>query len=178
MKSTEKNKYPIGKYEAPKEITCQKIDEHIKVIKDFPQKLKDLVKNLSDDQLDVTYREGGWKIRQLIHHIADSHMNSFIRFKMALTETNPIIKTYDQKKWAELQDSFSMDIGASLQLLKGLHKRWVYEMKCLTNKEFDHTFYHPEQKRNISLKESLAMYSWHCNHHFAQIENKIKTEGW
>lgn len=178
MDKLEHKKYPIGKFQQPEKVTDVDIDKHIKVIKDFPAKLKNLVENLNDDQLDIQYREGGWKIRQLIHHLADSHMNSFMRFKLALTEDNPTIKPYDEAKWAELQDSFSMDIKSSLQILKGLHKRWVYEMKSLTNKEYEHTFFHPEQNRKISLKESLAFYSWHCDHHFAHIENIIREKGW
>lgn len=178
MDKLEHKKYPIGKFQQPEKVTDVDIDKHIKTIKDFPSKLKYLVENLTDDQLDIQYRKGGWKIRQLIHHLADSHMNSFMRFKLALTEDNPTIKPYDEAQWAELQDSFSMDIKSSLQILKGLHKRWVYEMKSLTNKEFEHTFFHPEQSRNISLRESLAFYSWHCNHHFSHIENIIKEKGW
>ncbi len=139
MDKLEHKKYPIGKFQQPEKVTDVDIDKHIKVIKDFPAKLKNLVENLNDDQLDIQYREGGWKIRQLIHHLADSHMNSFMRFKLALTEDNPTIKPYDEAKWAELQDSFSMDIKSSLQILKGLHKRWVYEMKSLTNKDYEQT---------------------------------------
>ncbi|MBC7555897.1 MAG: bacillithiol transferase BstA [Chryseobacterium sp.] len=178
MDNLEEKKYPIGKFQHPEKISDEEIVDHIKILKNFPKKLKHLVENLTDEQLDTPYRKGGWKIRQLIHHLADSHMNSFIRFKLALTEENPSIKTFDEKQWAELQDSFSMDIDSSLKILDGLHKRWVYELKCLTNKEFDHTFYHPEKKINISLKENLALYSWHCNHHLAHIKNLIKEKNW
>lgn len=178
MDKLESKKYPIGKFESPKKITDADITHHLKTLKDFPKRLKHLVENLTDDQLDTPYRKDGWKVRQVIHHLADSHLNSFIRFKLALTEDNPTIKPYDQNQWAELQDSFSMGIDSSLKILEGLHKRWVYELKCLTNKEFEHTFYHPEQKVNINLKESLALYAWHCNHHFQHIKNLIKENNW
>lgn len=178
MDNLEHQKYPIGKFSDQETISDEMISHHIKVLKNFPKKLKHLVENLNDDQLDTPYRKGGWKIRQLIHHIADSHINSFIRFKMALTEENPTIKSYDEKQWAELQDSFSMPIEPSLKILDGLHKRWVYELKCLTNKEFEFTFFHPQQNKNISLKEHLAFYSWHCNHHFVHIENVIIENKW
>lgn len=178
MDKLEHKKYPIGKFLDRESISDQDLDRYIKTIKDFPGKLKLLVEHWTDDQLDTQYREGGWKVRQLINHISDSHMNSFIRFKLALTEDNPTIKTYDEAKWAELQDSFSIEIKPALQLLKGLHKRWVYEMKALTNRDFACTFFHPEQNRNISLRESIAFYAWHCNHHYAHIENLKKEQGW
>ena len=178
MDNLEHKKYPIGKFEGPQNITDQEIDHHIKVLKDFPARLKNLVEHWSDDQLDTQYREGGWRVRQLINHLADSHMNSYVRLKLALTEDNPTIKTYDEAAWAELQDSFTIEIKPALQMLKGLHKRWVYELKSMTNMEFERTFFHPEQNRNISLKENLAFYSWHCDHHYAQIENLKKEKGW
>lgn len=178
MDNLEHKKYPIGQFKGPKKITDQDLDAYIKTLKDFPNRLKHLVENWTDDQLDTQYRDGGWKVRQLINHIADSHMNSYIRFKLALTEENPTIKPYDEAKWAELQDSFSIEIKPALQILKGLHKRWVYELKCLTNRDFESTFFHPEQNKKVSLKESLAFYAWHCDHHLAHI-TALKTEkGW
>ena len=178
MDNLEHKKYPIGKFKDKDEITDQDIDRYIKTIKDFPSKLKHLVEHWNDDQLDTQYREGGWKVRQLINHISDSHMNSYIRFKLALTEDNPTIKSYDEAKWAELQDSFSMEIKPALLILKGLHKRWVYELNCLTNRDFESTFFHPEENRNITLRESIAFYSWHCNHHFSHLEKLKLEKGW
>ena len=178
MKDLEQKKYPIGKFEKPDSVNDMQIDDHIKTLKDFPGKLKNLVENWTDDQLDTQYREGGWTVRQLINHIADSHMNSFIRFKLALTEDNPTVKPYDEAAWAELQDSFTMEIKPALQILRGLHKRWIYELKSLTNKEFESTFRHPEQNRNITLRESLSFYAWHCDHHYAHIGNLKKEKGW
>ena len=178
MDKLEQKKYPIGQFQCPEKISDPELDQFIRTIKEFPSKLKHLVENWTDEQLDTQYREGGWKVRQLINHLADSHMNSFIRFKLALTEENPTIKPYDEAKWAELQDSFNIEIKPALQILKGLHKRWVYEMKCLTNKELRSTFHHPEQNRNITLRESIGFYSWHCDHHFAHIINLKIEKGW
>ncbi len=178
MKSLEEKKYPIGKFDQPEKVSDIEIDQHIKTLKDFPARLRNLVENWTDDQLDTQYREGGWTVRQLVNHIADSHMNSYIRFKLALTEDNPTVKPYDEAAWAELQDSFTIEIKPALQILKGLHKRWVYELKSLTNKEFESTFQHPEQNRKITLLESLSFYAWHCDHHYAHIENLKKEKGW
>lgn len=178
MNNLELKKYPIGKFEIPENITDVEIDHYISTLKEFPTKLTKLVGNWNHEQLDTQYREGGWTVRQLVNHLADSHMNSFIRFKLALTEENPTIKPYNEAAWAELQDSFSMDIKPALQILKGLHKRWIYELKSLTNLEFESTFHHPEQYLNITLRESLAYYSWHCNHHFAHIENLKIEKNW
>ena len=175
---SEIKKYPLGRFSAPEKISDVDVDEYIQVIKHFPSRLKNLVEHWTDEQLDTQYRKGGWRIRQLINHLADSHMNSYIRFKLALTEENPTIKPYDEAAWANLQDSFNIEIKPALQILKGLHKRWVYELKSLTNKEFESTFFHPEQNRKITLRESLAFYAWHCNHHFAHIENLKKEKGW
>ncbi|QOW09375.1 putative metal-dependent hydrolase [Kaistella flava (ex Peng et al. 2021)] len=175
MDNLEHKKYPIGKFQEPKKITDQDIDSHIRTIKDFPSKLKHVVENWNADQLDTQYREGGWTIRQLINHLSDSSMNSYMRFKLALTEDNPTIKSYDEQQWAELQDSFTIDVKPAFQMLKGIHKRWVYELKSLTNKEYESTYHHPDQNKDITLKESLAFCAWHCDHHFAHIQN-LKTE--
>ncbi len=179
MDNIEQKKYPLGKFEIPENISDVNVEDNITVLKMFPNKLKNLVGEWNDEQLDTQYRENGWTVRQLVNHIADSHMNSFIRFKLALTEQNPVVKPYNEAAWAELQDSFTIDIKPALQLLKGLHKRWVYELKALTNREFDEsTFFHPEQNRSITLRESLAYYAWHCDHHLAHIQNLKKEKNW
>ncbi len=178
MDNIEQKKYPIGEFQPITENSDVELDQHIKILKNFPARLKNLIENWTDEQLDTQYREGGWTVRQLVNHIADSHMNSYIRFKLALTEENPTVKPYDEAKWAELQDSFNIEIKPALQILRGLHKRWVYELKSLTNKEFESTFFHPEQNRSITLRESLAFYAWHCDHHYAHIENLKKEKNW
>ncbi len=178
MKTTDLKKFPIGEYESPSEVTDTDLDDHILVLKQFPGKLKNLVADWDDDRLDTQYRDGGWTVRQLVNHVADSHMNSFIRFKLALTEDNPTVKTYNEAAWAELQDSFTIEIKPALQILRGLHKRWVHELKSLTNKEFESTFFHPELNRNVTLRESLAFYAWHCNHHLAHLQILKKERNW
>jgi len=178
MDNIEQKKYPIGRFPEPSEISDQQIDGYIKTLKDFPNKLKNVVESWTDEQLDTQYREGGWKVRQLVNHLADSSMNSYMRFKLALTEENPTIKPYDEQQWAELQDSFSIEIKPAIQTLKGVHKRWVYELKSLTNKEFESTFFHPGQNKSISLRENLAFCAWHCDHHFAHIDQLKKEKNW
>lgn len=178
MKNTDLKKFPIGEYESPSEVTDTDLDDYILVLKQFPGKLKNLVAHWDDDRLDTQYRNGGWTVRQLVNHLADSHMNSFIRFKLALTEDNPTVKTYNEAAWAELQDSFTIEIKPALQILRGLHKRWVYELKSLTNKEFESTFFHPELNRKVTLRESLAFYAWHCNHHLAHLQTLKKERNW
>ncbi|ANF52666.1 YfiT family bacillithiol transferase [Chryseobacterium glaciei] len=178
MSNLEQKRFPIGEYQQPENICDIKLDEYIKVIKNFPEKLKKLIEDLSDDQLDTPYREGGWTVRQLVNHIADSHINSFIRLKLALTEDNPTIRPYDEAKWAELQDSVNMPIKPAMRMIKGTHQRWAALLKTLTNKQFERTFHHPEQNQNYDLRNYLALYVWHCNHHFAHIENLKKEKGW
>lgn len=178
METNKDPRYPIGEYKSPENISDVEVDEHLRVLKNFPSEVKELVEDWNDEQLDTQYREEGWSARQLINHLADSHMHSYLRFKLALTEDNPTIKTYNEATWAELQDSFAIEIKPALQILKGLHKRWVYEIKSLTNKELERTFFHPEQNRSISLRESLAYYAWHCEHHLAQLRTLAQKEGW
>lgn len=178
MDNLEQKKYPIGTFQWPENISDAEIDLHIETLKKFPQKLKKLLENWTDDMLETQYRSGGWTVRQLVNHLADSHMNSIIRFKLALTEDNPTIKTYEEAKWAELQDSRSEPISSALLILEGLHSRWTHLLKTMTNKEFSRSFYHPELQKSISLRSLLALYAWHCNHHFAHIENLKKEKGW
>lgn len=178
MSNNELKRYPIGHFDEPKNITDIQVDEFIKVIKEFPSKLRDLIENFSDEQLDTPYREKGWTVRQLVNHLADSHANAFIRFKLALTEENPIIKPYHEAKWTELQDSASISIKPAMRMLKGIHQRWYHLLKSLTNRQFERTFHHPEQGRNYDLRVCLAIYVWHCNHHFAHIENLKNEQGW
>ncbi|RMZ60131.1 putative metal-dependent hydrolase [Chryseobacterium nematophagum] len=178
MNILEKKKFPIGQFEQPENISDIELDHYIKVIKDFPGRLKNLIENFTEDQFNTQYREEGWTVRQLINHIADSHMNSFIRFKLAITENNPVIKPYDEAKWAELQDSLTISIKPAMRIIKGTHQRWVVLLKSLTNKQFARTFHHPEHHKDYDLRGYLAFYVWHCNHHFSHIENLKKERGW
>ncbi len=166
----EQLRFPVGKFTLPTEITKHDIDEWIDIIEAFPSRLSNLVRGLSEDQLEAHYRPGSWTIRQVVHHVADSHLNSYIRFKWTLTEERPTIKTYDQNLWSERPDARSAPIALSIELLTGLHKRWVYVLRGLTNEELNRTFIHPEMKRELNLKWLIGLYAWHCRHHYAHIE--------
>jgi hypothetical protein len=170
----EKRKYPIGVFEKPSVITAQQLKEWIKDIAQFPYILKATVAPLTAEQLQLTYREGGWTIQQIIHHCADSHMNAIIRFKLSLTEDQPVIKPYPESLCAELPDSKNFPIAASLSILEGVHSRWhalLQEMKAL---DFNRTYIHPEYGKSFRLDEATGNYSWHCKHHLAHIQLALK----
>jgi hypothetical protein len=171
-------KYPIGEYFVPEVITPEMLAEYIQTISAFPQKLRREVQHLNDLQLDTTYRPGGWTIRQVVHHCADSHMNSLIRFKLALTEENPVIKPYFEDRWAELSDTKHMPVAAALLLLEGLHAKWTVLLQSLTPKELERTYFHPEQNRSFRLDEVMGVYDWHCRHHLAHIVNLKTSRDW
>ncbi len=175
--SIDKLKYPIGKFEKPENFTKEIVDKYIGDIESFPKRLKAEVGSLSDSQLDTAYRQGGWTIRQLVNHCADSHMNSLVRFKLALTEDKPIIKPYFQDRWAELADC-KMRIEPALKMIESLHERWVVLLRSLTKERLSKTYIHPEQRREISLAETIGLYAWHCNHHLAHIISLKKSKNW
>ena len=166
----EQLKYPLGKFEKPETITKELLSQWIAEIAAFPAQLKAAVNHLDEEQLDNTYRPQGWTIRQVVHHCADSHMNSFIRFKLALTEEQPTIKPYREERWAELADG-KMPIDASLMLLEGLHARWGALLKSLSAEEMRRTYVHPEQGQAIPLDVTIGLYAWHGKHHLAHIRN-------
>ena len=174
----EELKYPIGKFVKPDSYTPQVLHQYILDIELFPSRLRVEVETLTDDQLDTHYRPGGWTIRQVVHHCADSHMNSFVRFKLALTEDTPTIKPYFEDRWAVLADSKSMPVEPALKLLEGLHQRWVVVLKSLSEKDFEKKFVHPEREKEIRLNETLGIYAWHCHHHLAHITSLKKTNHW
>ena len=171
-------RYPIGLAEIPENITQKNIENWISDIERFPQELEFLVKDLSDNQLDTVYRENGWTVRQVIHHCYDSHHNSYTRFKWALTEDSPVIKAYYEEKWAELEDSKSAPILLSIDALKALHSKWVYFLRGLSDKDLAKTFIHPSGNKETLLKENIGIYAWHCQHHYAHIEQLIQRKGW
>jgi uncharacterized damage-inducible protein DinB len=173
----EQLQYPIGKFHVPDIISMEILSTWIEEIAAFPKQLSDEVSTLTEEQLDATYRPGGWSIRQVVHHCADSHMNSFIRIKLALTEDTPTIKPYDEGKWAELSDSSSMPIQASLDLLQGLHARWVVLLYLTDKVDFQREFFHPEQNRNIRINEIIGFYAWHGKHHLAHIRMAKNSQG-
>ena len=135
------------------------------------------VAGLDDRQLDTPYRPGGWTVRQVVHHYADSHANSYVRFRLALTEDAPVIKPYDEQRWAELPDAKSAPISVSLTLLSALHQRWVLLLRSLDDQTFARTFIHPELGE-MRLDKTLGLYAWHCHHHVAHITNLRARQGW
>ncbi|WP_066071621.1 YfiT family bacillithiol transferase [Neobacillus soli] len=171
----EDERYPIGQFQCPKVVSKENVQGWIEELKTFPQKLKESVENLDDKVLSYTYRENSWTIRQLVHHLVDSHMNSYIRFKLALTEDQPTIKPYQEDKWAELVDS-TMPIMVSLTLLESLHKRWTCLLETLTDEQLKRTFIHPESGA-VSLEKNIGIYAWHGNHHLAHIHQALKRAG-
>jgi DinB superfamily len=170
-------KFPIGHFTKPDIITENDIKNWMEVIEFFPAKIKNISYNLSIEELNWKYRPDGWTIKQVIHHSADSHINSFIRFKLAITEDNPTIKPYEEAKWAELIDGNCDAISSSLLILEGVHKRWSMLLKSFGELEFSKAFMHPESKKIYSLDEALGLYAWHCNHHLAHIEQALFYKG-
>ena len=170
-------RYPIGKYEV-QPFSEKQLQQWLIDIKFLPQHLENAVLNLDAAQLDTPYREGGWMLKQVVHHVADSHMNAYTRFKLGLTEDNPTIRPYDEVAWAELKDSLELPINISLTLLHALHSRWHYILKDLTQEELSKTVFHPEHKKEISLWDLLGMYAWHSRHHVAHITSLRERMGW
>lgn len=171
-------KYPIGKLSIPQKITKSDIDNWISIIENHPKKLLQLVQNLNDNQLDTQYRPEGWTIRQVIHHLSDSHHNSYTRFKWTLTEDKPIIKTYYEARWAELFDGKTAPISLSLNNLTALHAKWVFFLKGLSSKDLSKIFIHPDGNEEITLKENIGIYAWHCEHHYEHINQLMIRKGW
>ncbi|SRR5690606_5284612 len=170
-------RYPIGKFKVPEAINENQLNEWISVLEHFPQRLLALVSPLSEKQLDSPYRPGGWTIRQLVHHISDSHHNCYSRFKWALTEEGPLIKAYDEKGWAELFDSRTAPVQLSLDHLRAVHAKLVHLVKGLSREDLKRTFIHPNGQVEYSLEEQLGRYAWHSVHHYTHIENYLKREG-
>lgn len=170
----EKLKYPIGKFKNPNFTNPQQFKNWITIIEAFPLQVTQEVKGLNDTQLEKTYRPNGWTIKQIIHHCADSHINSFIRFKLALTENTPTIKPYYENLWAELTESKNFPIESSLKILEGIHQRWVHLLKNLSISDLNREFKHPETNQLINLKTNIGLYAWHCQHHLAHIKNAKK----
>lgn len=169
-------KYPIGTFQFDDEITSSVSSVWINEIEDLPRLLRDAVKDLDNEQLDTAYRFGGWTVRQVIHHLADSHMNAYVRFKLALTEENPVIKPYDETKWAELSD-YKLPIDTSLLILETLHKRWTNLLRSLTLADMEKTFIHPDSGE-VSVGKNIGIYAWHGRHHLAHITSLCNRKGW
>lgn len=169
-------RYPIGRLRMPDRFDATGRAERIELVECTPEALARAVATLTDAQLDTPYREGGWTVRQLAHHVADSHMNAYVRFKLALTEANPTIKPYDEAAWAALADS-ALPVQPSLELLRTLHRRWVVLLRAMSDADFQRTLVHPEQGER-TLDQMLAVYAWHGPHHVAHVTRLAERMGW
>jgi uncharacterized damage-inducible protein DinB len=169
-------RYPIGRRVPPTSFTAESRAAALKIITETPANLRRAVAGLTDAQLDTPYRPGGWTVRQLVHHVADSHMNAYIRTRLALTEDNPPIKPYDETKWAELPDAKTMPIDGSLAIIEALHARWVHLLTTLSVEQFNRTMFHPEHGK-ITIDSLVAIYAWHGPHHTAHVTELRKRSG-
>jgi len=170
-------RFPVGKFQYEAAPTEDQRQVLLQQIDDTPKNLRAAVKGLSDSQLDTPYREGGWTVRQLVHHVPDSHLNAYVRFKLALTENDPTIKTYEEARWAELPDTQATPIDVSLTLLESLHDRWIRLLRSLTPADWKKTFRHPALGP-MALEKTLALYAWHGRHHVAHVTELRKQKSW
>ena len=171
-------RYPIGRFSLEGEITEARRQAWIDEIDRAPAALRAAVAGLTADQMETPYRPGGWTVRQVVHHVPDSHLNSYVRFKLALTEDEPTIKPYEEASWAELNDVRMVAPEVSLVLLETLHARWVPLLRSLSRADYRRTYRHPEMDRVWTLEETLALYAWHGRHHVAHITALREREGW
>ena len=169
-------RYPVGRFAPAPSYASSERSAHIETLRELPGRLRAAVNGLNDAQLDTPYREGGWTVRQVVHHIADSHMNSYVRFKLALTEYEPTVKPYDEAAWAMLPDN-RMPVDVSLALTEALHRRWVALIESFAEKDFQKKFNHPERGPQ-DLATNVALYAWHSRHHTAHITGLRARMGW
>lgn len=169
--------YPIGKFQPKESYTAEELNSFIARIESLPARLESAIKGMTDQQLDTPYRDGGWTVRQVVHHVPDSHMNSYIRVKWTLTEETPLIKAYDEKSWA-LTPETKLPPDISISFLKALHVKWTALLKRLTPDDLKKSFIHPESKKNIPLDRLIHLYAWHGDHHLAHITTLKERMGW
>lgn len=169
MKDIEHLKFPIGRFVIPESIDSTQIKEAVNYLIKFSGFLETALKDKDEAYLNTPYRPGGWTVKQVVHHLADSHMNAFIRFKLALTEENPTVKGYDEASWANLADA-SMGIESSMAIIKAVHEKWGVLLSAMSKEDFQKTFFHPEKQRKQSLAEVALMYAWHGMHHLAHVQ--------
>ena len=166
--ASDRLRFPIGKFILQEEYTPQEYRQNVDIIESLPVRLEEAVSKLSNAALDRPYRPGGWSKRQVIHHLADSHMNSLCRFKLALTEDKPQILPYNQDEWANLPDT-ALSVDVSIRMLDGIHQRWVALLNGMSSNDLQKTFYHPDMDYHWSLDKAAALYAWHCDHHLAHV---------
>jgi len=170
-------RFPLGKFAGGDTFTQSEVHEFVQDIARLPGLLRQAVQGLTSAQLDTPYRPGGWTVRQVVHHLADSHMNSYIRFRLALTEDNPVIKPYEEQLWAELPDARQEPVEVSLALLEALHQRWVSLLKTLSENDWLRTFTHPVSGKT-TIAKAAGLYAWHGRHHLAHITNLRQLHKW
>ncbi|MDB4867678.1 MAG: putative metal-dependent hydrolase [Cohnella sp.] len=171
-------RYPIGKFQHTGDINPEQREAWICDIEQLPENLAAALAGLTPEQLGTPYREGGWTVLQVAHHLADSHMNSFIRFKLALTEERPTIKPYEEGEWAKLQDTFAVSAEVSLNLLRALHMRWAVLLRSMTDDDFARTWFHPATQQVSRLDHALGLYAWHSRHHVRHITSLRERKAW
>ena len=169
-------RFPVGRYTPGGEITPEQRQEWIGIVAVCPARMRAAVQGLDEAQIDTPYRDGGWTVRQVVHHVPDSHMNAYVRMKLGLTEDSPTIKTYEEAEWASLADA-RMPIDVSLTLLEALHERWVTILRSLDETQWKRTFRHPDWGE-MTLEDALGMYAWHSRHHVAHITGLRERQGW
>jgi hypothetical protein len=179
MTESDDLRYPIGKMPLLKDrATAQQREDWIRTIEGLPRRLRETVDGLTPQQWDTPYRPGGWTVRQLVHHIPDSHLNAYVRFKLGLTEDEPTIKPYDEAAWARLADTRATPPAVSLDLLEAVHTRWVVLLRSISEEEYGRTVRHPEYERLYTLEALLAHYAWHSEHHLRHITALSEREKW
>jgi uncharacterized damage-inducible protein DinB len=170
-------RYPVGNFEPPAHVDVEDRARYIREIERLPAQMRAAVAGLHDAQLDTPYRDGGWTIRQVVHHLPDSHMNSYVRFRLALTEDEPTIRPYFEDRWATLPDASRAPVAVSLDLLEALHKRWALLLHAIEGDQWKRTFRHPERGL-MTIETNLALYAWHGRHHLGQVTSLLARQGW
>jgi uncharacterized damage-inducible protein DinB len=172
------NRYPVGRFKYEGDPSREAIDASIAEIESLPQRLRESIVDLDEAQMNTPYREGGWTPHLVVHHVADSHMNAYVRCKLALTEDSPTIKPYDEALWANLADVKALPVDVSLSLIDTLHKRWVALLRAMPDADFERGYVHPDHNRTVPLREVVALYAWHGRHHTAHITALRERNGW
>ncbi len=176
--SHEQYAYPIGKFQPMERYEPEMQTEWIAALEALPSWLDAVIENLDAAQLDTSYREGGWTVNQVIHHLADSHMNAYVRLKLTLTEESPVVKPYDEKLWAELSEIENVPVNISITLLHALHRRWVQTLRNMTDADWERNYFHPEHERYVPIWEMTDLYAWHGRHHMEQIRSLRQRMNW
>jgi len=175
---TQDERYPVGSFKYDGDVSRNAIDRSVDAIESLPARLRESIARLDEAQMNTPYREGGWTPRQVVHHVADSHMNAYVRCKLALTEDAPTAKPYDEALWANMADVKTVPVETSLSLLDALHERWVAMLRAMPDADYERGYIHPDHNRLVPLREVVALYAWHGRHHTAHITSLRDRNGW